>query len=106
MIVSLFSVKLGINVDIQTLVNAISNHIGESLPASNFRRSVLSGGVVVSAYTNGMVVAAFNHPTKNHSTIIVNNTSGRLISGANAGDWSVICYSGSPDLLKVYYGFN
>ena len=106
MIISAFKVKLGINVDIQTLVNAISNEINESLPASNFRRSELSGGVLISAYTNGMVVAAYNHPTKHHSTIIVNNTSGRITSSANAGDWSVICYSGSPDLLKVYYSFN
>ena len=98
-----FSINLSPNIDLKTLVKHISKQIGQNFPVSNFIRQELGGGVFYHAVVNGAVIAAYNHPTKNHS-VTTAGPFGTNSSTANAGIWGVVYTSGfSPDLLKVYY---
>ena len=98
-----FSINLSPNIDLKTLVKHISKQIGQNFPVNNFIRQELGGGVFYHAIINGAVIAAYNHPTKNH-TVTIAGPFGTNRSTASAGIWAVVYTSGfSPDLLKVYY---
>ena len=97
-----FTINLSINVDLKTLVKHISEKIGQNLSESNFSRLGVFGGVFIVDDKNGKVVAAYNHPTKNHSVHI----DGQLIknvSNAGPGIWAVVFTTGPANLFKIYF---
>ena len=97
-----FEVHLSVNVNIKELVKHISKQIGQNLSYNYFKRHELNGGVAYTAYINGMMIAAYNHPTKRHTIYIT--TENQLSSySSDAGKWAVSCVNGVPSEFKIYY---
>ena len=87
------NLKLPANIDVHTFANQISNLVGRTLSASDFKRKEVDGGVFYSYNKNNYVIAAYNHPTKIHTAhayefkfILVKNGP---ISSAAPGKWAI-----------------
>ena len=61
------NLKLPENIDVQTFANQISNLVGKTLSANNFKRKEVDGGVFYSYNKDHFVIAAYYHPTKVHT---------------------------------------
>ena len=98
-----FSINLSYDVDLKTLVKHISKESEMNLSISNFQRQDVLGGVFYYGVSNGTAVAAFNHPTKNH-TVGISYPGVNNVTNTSPGIWAVVVTSGYPaDLLNFYY---
>ena len=103
------NINLNINVDVNQLLNQIGGVVGRVFYKANFSDQRVGGGRFISTITtSGLVVAAFNHPTKFHSATADGGFLGGGVSKstAPAGIWAVAWSSAGVSGKKTYYGFS
>lgn len=97
------NVNLNINVDVAELVKTAIN-ITPKTQSYNSRMIDNNNGRFVSMQTNGLVISACYHKTKNHSATA--QSMGTAKSTAAPGTWAVAYINSSPLAVdKTFYDF-
>ena len=98
-------IDLSPNCNLDELKIKIQQLTGRSL--SFLSRKKADSGVFVSAITNGLVISAYNHPTKTHHASAYGGTNAQFDKCvAPAGKWAVAWVEAGLGLRKTYYGFS
>ena len=95
-------VSLGLNCDINELLRQIG--LDGKIDRTAVCSSDLDGGRFVSAMSNGLVLAAYYHPSRRHSATAIGGVFGpQTKSTVNPGKWAVAFVSKGKFGNKTFY---